>query len=77
MVLRDLEVMSEIQGVKIWWRWCNYSVEPLDKLYHVKYVGDNSKEQLIIYNEECQGSHIWRKYQAGQKLMKEHRFCEI
>ena len=30
--LRDPEVMSEIQGAKIWWRWCNYSMEPWARL---------------------------------------------
>ena len=36
--LRDPEVMTEIQGTKFWWRWVNYSSEPWDKLWHMKYA---------------------------------------
>ena len=75
--LKDLKVMSEIEGEKIWWRWCNYLRETQEKICHGKYAGDKSKAQLIRYNEERQGSHIWMKSQACRKFVQEQIFWEI
>ena len=38
LVLRDLEVMRNVLGAKIWWRWMTYSFEPWEILWHNKYV---------------------------------------
>ena len=63
--VRDPEFMSEIQGSKIWWRWCNHNLEPWVRLWHVKYSRDKTSAHLIRYNEESLGYHIWMKAQSG------------
>ena len=75
--LRDPEVVGEVQGAKIWWWWCKYSQEPWVKIWHIQYVRDRPKSQLIRYNATSQGSHIWKKALAGRQIIQEHSFWDI
>ena len=38
--LRDPEIMVEVQGVKVWWRWVSHSAEPWARLWSSKYGHD-------------------------------------
>ena len=63
--LRDPEVVGEVQGAKIWWRWCNHKHEPWFKIWHIKDARGWQASQLVRYCEEPQGSHIWKKAREG------------
>ena len=75
--LRDPEIMEEIQGAKILWGWCNYSQEPWAKIWHIKYARDWPRSQLIRFNVDPQGSHIWKKALADRKIIQDHSFWEV
>ena len=67
--LRDPEVVGEVQGAKIWWRWCNYKQEPWAKIWHIKYARGCPNTQLVRFNGDPQRSHIWQKAREGRKLI--------
>ena len=75
--LRDPEIMSEILGAKIWWRWVSHSTEPWAKLWNVKYARGRPRHALIHFNETPNGSPIWLKALAGRSIVQEHSFWEI
>ena len=70
--LRDLEVVGKVQETKIWWRWCNYKHEPWAKIWHIKYVRGWPFSQLVHFNGDPQGSHIWKNVREGRGLIQEH-----
>ena len=73
----DLELMAEVQGEKIWWRWANHSMEPWARLWHIKYDQDRPNKQLIRFNEELNGSPIRLKALSGRHIVQDYRFWEI
>lgn len=75
--LRDPETLSGVFGSKIWWRWCTYSNEPWARLWHIKYARERPVEQLIRFNMERNGSHIWKKAWEGRLMVQSHCFWEI
>ena len=72
--LRDLEVMSEILGAKVWWCWVNHLVEPWEKLWSIKYAQDRPRHLLIHFSEAPSGSPIWSKALAGKSIIQENSF---
>ena len=43
----------------------------------MKYARDKLTCDLVIFNEEKVGSHIWMKAQINKKLVQDHNFWEI
>ena len=74
---RDLEVMSEILGSKVWWHWVNHSTKPWVKLWSTKYARYRPRHILIRFNEAPSGSPIWLKALAGKSIIQEHSFWEL
>ena len=62
---------------KIWWNQVSHKEEPLEKLWHVKYSQDKQKHDLIRYNEDIPGSHIWRTAFGSHNIIQDHIFQEI
>ena len=75
--LRDPDVMVEVQGAKLWWRWSKYTEEPWAKIWNIKYARDKPKDQLVHLNVDLPGSPIWRKVMGGRRLVQDHCFWEI
>ena len=75
--LRDPEIMVEVQGEKLWWKWANHSSEPWTRLWHIKYACDRPTHQLVRFNEELLGFPIWMKAVSGRGIVQEHFFWEI
>ena len=75
--LQDPEVVGEVQGAKIWWRWYNHKQEPWAKIWHLKYARGWPTSQLVRFCREAQGSHIWQKAREGLRLIQEQSFWEI
>ena len=65
-------MVSGIQGENIWW-----DSKPWAKLWHVKYARDKLTCDLVRFNVEKAGSHIWMKAQSNKKLVQDHSFWEI
>ena len=67
--LRDPEVVREVQGAKIWWRWCNHKQEPWAKIWHLKYARGWPTSQLVHFSGDTIGSQIWQKAREGRRLI--------
>ena len=76
--LRDSEKSSEVLGAKLWWNWVMiHKEEPWEKLWHIKDARERSKNDLIRFNEEKQGSNRWRISFEGRSIIQDHSFGEI
>ena len=57
--IRYPDVMAEVQGEKVWWRWSKNTDEPWARLWHIKYAREKPKDQLVYLNVDLLGSPIW------------------
>ena len=75
--LRYPEVANLVGGAKLWWRWATHSQDPWAKIWHIKYVENWDKQDLIIFLEDLPGSHIWKTACRGRSIVQDHSFSEI
>ena len=75
--LRDHDVMSEIQGAKVWRRWVNHTSDPWAKLWHIKYARYRPIQKFIRFNESLSDSPIGLKALVGKNIVQDHSFWEI
>ena len=75
--LRDPILSNRVMSAKIWWRWVTHSSEPWATLWHTKYAPNWPKTQLIRYDQNPPGSHIWQAAQQNRDLVQKHSFWEI
>ena len=77
LAIHDLEKNTEVLGERIWWNYFTHNEEPWAKFWNTKYVGDQQKNDIICFNEDSPGSHIWSKTFQSRRIVQDHNFWEI
>ena len=75
--LHDLEILSRVSGVKLWWRWLKELATPWEKLWKKKYAKNWQERDYIKMSGHIKGSHIWNLALENRGIVQHHSFWEI
>lgn len=72
--IRDPKTINDL-GAKTWWRWLKHPNDLWVCLWCLKYASNIN--QLIIWNNDQEGSLIWNAARQNQAFIQQHNFYEI
>lgn len=63
------EILSNVLGVKLWWRWVKEPGAQWANTWKAKYVSSWQTSELIRMLGNIKGSHIWNKALENRGLV--------
>jgi len=75
--LDDQEILSDVLGAKLWWRWVKEPGAHWAKTWKEKYASSWQTSDLIRMSGNIKGTHIWNKAWDNRSLVQNNSFWEI
>eukprot|EP00253_Pinus_taeda_P017945 PITA_17945 len=75
--LDDQEILSNVLGAKLWWRWVKELESQWARTWKEKYASSWQTNDLIRMFGNIKGSYIWNKAWENRSLVQNNSFWEI
>jgi len=75
--IRDPEILNQVLGAKLWWRWMRGGNDIWKQIWTQKYSMPKKTKDILRVTETPKGSSIWNLASQNREIINKYAFREI